>query len=391
MANQTHLRETTMTSILLAENPEGKGKCIIAAPSINASTTFTLPSVSMNLDTELSSLSDGIDAMIADIQTDADAIANGAIDISLLYLYAAESKGSRLNVSGGIIDPFSNQNDVNTAGSPNALFSTGHYSPSTTIASDQIPAMTGPTTAGVTITTSSVYSAPYYGYAAADNNPGNISVSFWASAAFGGGQWLKVDFGPSNNKTIGSYTILPRVSYPQDRPSSFRLEGSNDNVLWDTLDSRVGIAGTAAKGIYIVSAPASYRYYRLYITAIAPGGGTCDIAEFELLDVGGKNDMTILSNGFAATIEPASARIGVQASGTFQINVDLTAEVSRDGGISWSLATLFLGETLADGTKYYEDPLVDISGQPSGVSMKYRIKTFNKTSPIVSGVLLQWG
>ncbi len=70
-------------------------------------------------------------------------------------------------------------------------------------------------------------------------------------------------------------------------------------------------------------------------------------------------------------------------------NTDLKAFVSRDGG------TTFTQITLADKGDFETGKLiragsVDISGQPSGSSMKWKITTHNSTALIIHGVALQW-
>ena len=107
--------------------------------------------------------------------------------------------------------------------------------------------------------------------------------------------------------------------------------------------------------------------------------------------------LTLVSNAFVADTPPSIGRIHVQvalraASTTqaFTVNDDLTAEISRDGGPTFTAATLVLKEILKDGTEAYEDNNVNISGQPSGNQMKYRIKTLNNKAIRIHGAVLQW-
>lgn len=104
-------------------------------------------------------------------------------------------------------------------------------------------------------------------------------------------------------------------------------------------------------------------------------------------------NMTLLSNAFTADSAPASTIIGVQVveNESITVNTDLTAEVSRDGGTTFTSCTLVLNTTLgATGTKYYESASTDISSQPSGTSMKYRLKTLNNKDIEIHGVALRW-
>jgi len=103
-------------------------------------------------------------------------------------------------------------------------------------------------------------------------------------------------------------------------------------------------------------------------------------------------NMTLVSNAFTAGSAPDTGRIHVQVKeiDSITVNTDLTAEISRDGGTTWTTATLTQKETLADGTVAYEDSSVDISAQPSGTSMKWRVTTANTKELEVHGVVFQW-
>jgi len=69
-------------------------------------------------------------------------------------------------------------------------------------------------------------------------------------------------------------------------------------------------------------------------------------------------------------------------------NTDFTAEVSRDGGTTWFVATLVLISTVGN-VKTYEDDEVALSG-PSGTSMMYRFKTLTNKNIALTGVVQQW-
>ena len=100
-----------------------------------------------------------------------------------------------------------------------------------------------------------------------------------------------------------------------------------------------------------------------------------------------------MSNAFTATSAPSNAIIGVQTveNESATVNSDITAEVSRDGGSTFTACTLALKTSLgATGTKYYESASTDISSQPSGTSMKYRIKTLNDKDIELHGTALKW-
>ena len=100
---------------------------------------------------------------------------------------------------------------------------------------------------------------------------------------------------------------------------------------------------------------------------------------------------TIISANFTAQSAPTSARIVVfeEDVGTPTLNTDIIASVSRDG-TNFSNATLSdsgyvtgsSGQRILTGT-------ADVSGQPSGTTMRYKIALANNAVKI-HGVSLQW-
>ena len=73
------------------------------------------------------------------------------------------------------------------------------------------------------------------------------------------------------------------------------------------------------------------------------------------------------------------------------INTDVIGEMSRDGGTTWSPATLRRVDKVIAGSNY--DVFmgdVDFTGDPSGTNIKGRIKTANNTQVTVKGMAVNW-
>ena len=103
---------------------------------------------------------------------------------------------------------------------------------------------------------------------------------------------------------------------------------------------------------------------------------------------------TLTSATFTASSAPTTARIVVfmETAGE-TLNTDIIAKVSRDNGSNYTNATLVDSGyvTGASGTKIYVDT-VDISGQPSGTSMKYQVALSGIAGQVkIHGVSLVWG
>ena len=71
-------------------------------------------------------------------------------------------------------------------------------------------------------------------------------------------------------------------------PRTWLFQGSNDGVVWTTLDSQTDIAGWVAgvAKLFTIVVPASYDWYRLYVTANDPdsdgGLNYCGLGKFEI-------------------------------------------------------------------------------------------------------------
>jgi hypothetical protein len=117
--------------------------------------------------------------------------------------------------------------------------------------------------------------------------------------------------------------------------------------------------------------------------------------------------MKLQSNGFEAAAIPTSARIVLfeEDIDVIDPNTDLKAYVSRDGGTTFSQVTLERISDMPDvvgQTYWWVEPLpselksniftgsVDISAQPSGKEMVYKLTSHNNKDLRVRSVTLQW-
>ena len=94
------------------------------------------------------------------------------------------------------------------------------------------------------------------------------------------------------------------------------------------------------------------------------------------------NDMTLVSNSTTAEATPTSGDLVMtytNGAGTATVNTDLKAYISRDNGTTWTQATLSSEGTTGSHTILTAHN-VDISSQPSGTSMRYKIETLNQSA-----------
>ena len=101
---------------------------------------------------------------------------------------------------------------------------------------------------------------------------------------------------------------------------------------------------------------------------------------------------TIISDPFNANVVPTTSRIVVfeENVGTPTLNTDVIASVSRNNGSNFTTVTLTdSGYVTGSSGQRILTGQADISGQPSGQSMKWKLQLANQTVKI-HGVSLQW-
>ena len=101
----------------------------------------------------------------------------------------------------------------------------------------------------------------------------------------------------------------------------------------------------------------------------------------------------IVSNSFTAQSAPSTSRIVVfkEDVDSATLNTDIIASVSRNGGSNFTNVTLVdEGYVVGSSGQRILAGLVDISGQPSGTSMRWKLALLNNQSKI-HGVSLSWG
>lgn len=102
-------------------------------------------------------------------------------------------------------------------------------------------------------------------------------------------------------------------------------------------------------------------------------------------------NMNLYSQTFTSSSAPNSARLIIVSEeiDTFTVNTDLIAYVSRNGGANWTSVNLN-DEGIFSGNSHTLTGTVDLSGQPSGTSMRYRISTQNSKALKIHAVSLRW-
>ena len=104
------------------------------------------------------------------------------------------------------------------------------------------------------------------------------------------------------------------------------------------------------------------------------------------------NNMTLISNATTAEAQPAKSRIVLfeEDVDAVTINTDLKAYVSRDGGTTYTQHTLVDEGDYDTSKRILSTEAIDISGQPSGTSMKWKVETLNNKNLKLHAVGENW-
>jgi len=210
--------------------------------------------------------------------------------------------------------------------------------------------------------------ASAYAAGGAGNGGGTgVSASLEGSDGTGGIIWLVV----GGNLTIGSGGSI-----------DVRGQGHNSSNMGGGASgggaAMILYAGTFTNNGSINTAAAEARSW----PSIIVDGGAAGSNTSQVTGAPQNLNLTLVSNASTADVAPDKADIVMtytNGAGTATINTDLKAYASRDNGTTWTQATL-----VADGTSGGHSILVahniDISSQPSGTSMKYKIETLNQSA-----------
>ena len=114
------------------------------------------------------------------------------------------------------------------------------------------------------------------------------------------------------------------------------------------------------------------------------GGAGYTIKEAGISGIGATaSSMTLQSTDTTASTEADNADMVMlmeNAEGTATLNTDIKGYISRDSGTTFTQGTLVDEGTWGTNKKILAFHDLDISGQPSGTSMCYKITTHNQSA-----------
>ena len=161
----------------------------------------------------------------------------------------------------------------------------------------------------------------------------------------------------------------------------------NARAMSDYSTSQSGMSGTTA-----------YQYHWVAGYVDQGGGAGIIVSEMVFWEIPKSvNNLTGISTATTASSQPSKADFVMllkNDAGTATINTDVKVFVSRDNGSTYTQATLVDEGSYATNTKILTAHDIDISSQPSGTSMRYKITTHNQSAGVketsISAVSFVW-
>ncbi len=295
------------------------------------------------------------------------------------------------NMADGVVDEFTDETGVDTVTSSNETYDpTGDYysNYSGGYTANTVPLMTTDTLPSGTASESIGNVSAFKAF------NGVVSGNPWGGLATALPAWVAYEH--VSAKTITKYQIIGYTNGTVTRtPKNWTFEAWNGSA-WVVLDTQSGIAWV--EDINTGSVPQSFTFtnttaytkYRLNISA-NNGDTYVQIHSLEMYEDAGALDMTLQSNAAAALAQPDDNFLVLwhEPVDAVTLNTDLKAYASRDGGMTWTQATLALAAGLT-GNEQILTGSADISAQPVGVSMKWKVETLNSKQQRLRGVSQQW-
>jgi hypothetical protein len=228
-----------------------------------------------------------------------------------------------------------------------------------------------------------------------DDNTSQTSGTGASSAGTTQIAYIGKDWGSGVTRTITGFRAFSTTDYGFDGGSgniTITLQGSTDNFSSSIVD--LGSVGPTADSTSLmmeklsgITATTAYRYHRLKLETTAAGiyMFLSEVRFFESPDV-----TLIPPSATSISVAPTymdAYFLWKDDSGSAVLGTDLTVELSRDNGTTYTAATL-TNMASYDGTYSIIKARASVASQPSGTSMLCRIKTLNNKAQRIAAPAL---
>ena len=191
------------------------------------------------------------------------------------------------------------------------------------------------------------------------------------------GNLTSIDYGVGKYLTISDGSDVPGIGNNRDNIDllNFKLAVNNSYTIYKFRDGMIDAYGNESG-----------------VDTSASTNETYDATNDLYSPTGGNTNMTLISNAQTATTQSDQGYIVLYEEdvSSITLNTDIKSYVSRDNGTTYTQMTLTEGTTYQSGRRLLSGS-VDISGQPAGTSMRYKVETLNTKNLKLHGASLLWG
>lgn len=166
---------------------------------------------------------------------------------------------------------------------------------------------------------------------------------------------------------------------------------ATDGTSLGTTGTIVDVNGASPQTITSNDTTTLWDYAWVVITTAA-GSAILWLAEAQFFAPAVTNNLTVASTALTAASAPSTAKIvaRIKEVDSITLNTDLIFSVSRVGGTTYTAVTMTKKFTDPSGISVYESADLDISGQPSGTSMKWKAASANNKMFELNDIYLNW-
>lgn len=276
-----------------------------------------------------------------------------------------------------------------------------YYNPSSSNASYSNPGGSGDRSASVAVTWDSLWEAdsPAKNAQALVNGNQTDQSNQTPKLLWGNytGAWLQFNFG--SPKVISQFrTYLSPAGFSNTVGAGlWKWQAFNGSSWIDVSSTFYWYVNSTAPHVVNATVTGSYQLYRMLCVDLT-GGNPNDTntwfyeVEFQIVTSTPAPDMTLQSAPMALSAAPVSTTIDVvwNAIDAAAMGTDCVVEISRNGGTNWTAVTMASQGAWTTDTQYtlYRGSAT-VTSQPSGTSLRWRIRTLNNKQQRIKSVSIQ--
>jgi hypothetical protein len=282
------------------------------------------------------------------------------------------------------LDIFTDQSGIaSVAGATYDAAGDRYINPATVGTTDIVPVMTDNTTPSGTV---------YGSISGSHQTETDLYRLFDGSISTVEAQTLVAVYNFGAPRSIGGYSVEVFGEGQSRYPTAWSVSGSNDGASWTVLDTRSGQSWyDGERRVFETAVSGSYQYLSFELSAYT--GLFAQIREIEYFEALPRPDMTIESNSVTCGAIPTELRalLDIESLEPVTENVDVTVEVSRNGGAEYDIGTLACVSGKADGGigRSVWAATVDVGGQVDGTAARLRVKSLNNKGVVLHRWALQ--